>query len=406
MTILSNISNCCVSQFNIPITSTPIDRRLFIVPENNSIGDNRRIDPDTGDYSFGSNGKIEGLVGIQQQVYLSLLTVLGSSASINLGSTINNIQVIGTNINQDITNSINLALAPLIAANQISLNNVSIIPANTTTGFVVNVDWTDLTQTQSQLNNLQIGSGNVISSYTIYNCSLSRGISPREISFCEADYRADRGIVAQYGLVSQWWNECGASEDGGPPFDMGRNAIQNTIANQPRFNASDGYLNFQPSITFSSNQWLQTGIWTDGYIDGYTTIFMVGYWKDNNATYNAFDGYGSNSYTLENVSGTLKFNAGSTATGGSTNGNASAWIIVLKPGNNNSYYRQNSNATTTFTGSIGNNVPLGFTIGNSLAGNNGGITLGQISVMNGELSKYYQDALMQYAKNRFNIGIV
>ena len=400
---LSNISNICFNQLSTPTEQTPIDRRLFTSPYNNSIGDSRFINPITKDYSFNSSGKIQGMTGVQQQVYLSLTTILGSSASVNLGETYSQIQIMTQATYRNINNTITSALAPLLTANLIRLNGVTLINSNSTTGIIINVDWTDLTLTASQLASQNYGKNPVTVIPANYGCALSTGISPLDISSVEASFRADRGVVAQYGIVSAWWNEAAYEEAGGPLFDINRNANQSTIANQPTFNGSDFNLNNNPSITFGATQYLQTGSWIDGYVAVPVTVFIVGYWKDNAATYNAFDGYGGTNYTFKNVSGTLKIYETADAVGLTATLTPNVYIVVFE--SSNSYYKQSSNVKTLFTGSPGNVTALGVTLGNSLAGSNGGFTMAEFALFNGELSQYDQDGLLQYAKNRYGIAI-
>jgi hypothetical protein len=399
---LSNISNICSNALANPVVGTPIDRRIFVSPYNNAIGDNRFINPITGDYQFNASGKTAGLFGVQQQVYLCLTTALGSSASVNLGETYGTIQVIANNYTQDLNNAIGLALSPLIAAGQIVLNGIIVQRPNSGTSVVVLVNWTDLTVTSSQLTNQNYGPNQVRVPPNIFNCSATQGIDPASIPSLEADYRADRGIIAPFGKVSAWWNEDAFAESG-IAFDLNRNAIQPTVALQPQFNASDANLNFQPSITFGTNQWLQTEMWTDGYLQDPMTIFVVGYWKDNASTYVAFDGYNGQQYQFLNASGTLEIKETTTATGGAATLTPNVYMIVFNDGY--SVYRQSSNTSISFTGTPGSNKALGFTIGNSLAGNQGGMTIAEIAIFSGVLNNCYQDSLMQYFGNRYKITI-
>jgi hypothetical protein len=256
--MFSNISNFCINQFN-PVTYPSIDRRLYVAPTSNAVGDSRYINPTTGDYLFNESGKIAGFFGVQQQVYLSLVTALGSSASVTLGDTIDTIRVIGNNISYDINNAITLALAPLVNAGQITLNGIIIAQPNSSTAVVVDVKWTDLTVNNSQQYAPPYGNSAVSAGVVYYPCVTTRGMGPREIPSVQADWRADRGVVAQFGTVSQWWNELAFEEDGGPAFDQNRNATQTVVADQPTFNGSDPNLNFQPSITFAFGDYLETG---------------------------------------------------------------------------------------------------------------------------------------------------
>ena len=391
-----NISNLCINGFIDLSTSLPIDRRIFVNPNNNSIGNSRYINPVTGDYLFNSNGKIAGLIGMQQAVYLSLVTVLGSSAVISLGQTYSTIQVITQNFNQDIQNSVNLALANLINNGSISLDNVSVTKKSNSVELLIS--WTDNTITLSQSNLLNYG-GPKVAVPQRHSTSPNLGLSPGQIVFLEAWYRADQGIDAPNSILQGWYDQSGVVDK---IYDSNRNALQTTIADQPLFIGSNSDFNYKPIVNFSGSDQLTTGNWNDGYIGLPTTIFMIMEWTDNSSNYVAFDG-SDNDFYFENDHGMLKINAGSNATGSSASTGVQAYILVFN--GNQSYYQQSSFNKSNFSGDCGNNMASGLTIGNITGSNMAGSSIAELAVFAGELSGYYRDNLMVYAHNKYSIEI-
>lgn len=396
---LSNINQICVNALLQPTVITPVDRRIFVQPDNNTIGDASYINSTTGDYLFNDNGNVSGLNGVQQQVFLALSTQLGSSAVVNLGQSLTSIRVITNNINSDISNYINLALVKLINSGSILLNNITTNKIGSNSLEIV-VDWTDLTTTQIQ--QLNFGPNAVKPNNYFYDSESTVGISPEQISSIETWYRADRGVVAPNNLVSAWFNESGFIDDG-YAFDAGRDLYQGTISKQPILNSSDGYLNFQPSITFANNARLQSGSWFDGYEGNPVTVVCVGYWKNITGTFKMFDGYGISSMYCESNAGTLKIHETADAVGGSINTSANVFIIVFN--DSYSYYKQSSNTKVVFTGSPGESNPTGITVGGGLTDGFSGFTMAEFALFDGELSQWYQDALNVFLGNRYAIKI-
>lgn len=134
--------------FGSVATEAETNRQDLIIDEGplkGQIGDCRLIDPVTQDYRYNSNGYMVGGIGIQQKVYLALLTVKGSSAQLNLGQSFSNVKVIGTNFLQQITSEVNNALSDLISKKQISLN--AVVPIRdpiSNTMIRIDIQWTDL----------------------------------------------------------------------------------------------------------------------------------------------------------------------------------------------------------------------------------------------------------------------
>jgi hypothetical protein len=127
--------------FGSPSTTNPFNKTILIddfgVP-----GQTRFIDPTTGDYKFNSNGRLVGGNGIQQLVYLALLTVRGSSAMENLGQSFSNVKTMGTNYITLVKNEVNKALKDLIDQKKISLIDVNVTRLNNTSR--IDIKWKDL----------------------------------------------------------------------------------------------------------------------------------------------------------------------------------------------------------------------------------------------------------------------
>jgi phage gp46-like protein len=107
---------------------------------NNQVQSARVINPVTQDYELNSNGTFTGQSAIQTSVYLALFTVFNSSAVSGLGVQFNSIKVITPNINKQIFNVVQQALASLI--NQGLCILVSCNTTNQANGqLAVQVDW-------------------------------------------------------------------------------------------------------------------------------------------------------------------------------------------------------------------------------------------------------------------------
>src|SRR5579863_3444097 len=81
----------------------------------------------------------------------------------------------------------------------------------------------------------------------------STSFTPKALGGLALWLRADLGIHASGGHVSQWDDQSGLS-------DPGRNQVQATGANQPTFNSADGRYNGKATVQFSGAavQWMQT----------------------------------------------------------------------------------------------------------------------------------------------------
>jgi len=105
-------------------------------------GQVRLIDPVTKDYRFNSSGRIVGGNGIQQLVYLALLTVRGSSAMTDLGQSFTNVKVIGSNYVSLVKGEVDKALASLI--NQKKIQLVDVIVSNNGNMAKIDIKWKDI----------------------------------------------------------------------------------------------------------------------------------------------------------------------------------------------------------------------------------------------------------------------
>jgi hypothetical protein len=105
----------------------------------------RFINFQTKDYSFTSDGRIQGMGTTEQLVLLALTTVFGSSADPALGQMYTSIQEKGTNFQQQATSAVQSALSDLIKRGFITLDGVGVLepPGNPDAGAIL-VAWTDL----------------------------------------------------------------------------------------------------------------------------------------------------------------------------------------------------------------------------------------------------------------------
>ena len=112
-------------------------------------GDARRIDPNTRDYTINENGLVVGQSAIAQQVYLAIVTTLGSSVNQNLGSEFSNIKTFDASTYQSqMLRVVQQALSGLIKNGSISLVSVdSFLNSNGVAGNVT-INWIDNTTNQ------------------------------------------------------------------------------------------------------------------------------------------------------------------------------------------------------------------------------------------------------------------
>jgi phage gp46-like protein len=111
--------------YGSPSTAPPVLGRTLELTVNGPSGDARKIDPYTRDYDVDANGLVQGQSAIAQQVFLAILTTLGSSINPTLGSQFGNIKTWNPNtIANQMTTYVQQALSTLIKNGSISLVNV------------------------------------------------------------------------------------------------------------------------------------------------------------------------------------------------------------------------------------------------------------------------------------------
>ena len=121
---------------------------------NNEIGTVKSIDPIKRDYKINSSGQLAGMNLVQQQVYLALTINKGTSASPNLGSKLNRIQLLSSNVDVEIEFAIKEALSDLLNNNIINIISISIDKNNLTK--YIKVLWEDLTLKQINTNYISV----------------------------------------------------------------------------------------------------------------------------------------------------------------------------------------------------------------------------------------------------------
>ena len=132
-------------------TQVSARRRTIWKDENNTQGQVRLIDTATGDYKFSSDGLIVGGNGIEQMVYLALVTVKGTSAVRSLGQNFSNIRTLRDNVQSEIQEEVRLALDNLVEQKKISIENVFVdkFPDNPSRIRIL-IQWKDLTANLDQ----------------------------------------------------------------------------------------------------------------------------------------------------------------------------------------------------------------------------------------------------------------
>jgi phage gp46-like protein len=141
----------------VPPTPTPPDRREY-VGQNNQILSARLIDPATQDYVINTaNGQFKGMDVVQQQVYLSLITVFDTSAQNGLGNKLLQIKLVTPNIIQQCTSACQQALSTLLNNGSVILNAVNVV-INGPGQIIVQVIWTENSTTTQQTTNLPLSS--------------------------------------------------------------------------------------------------------------------------------------------------------------------------------------------------------------------------------------------------------
>jgi hypothetical protein len=78
------------------------------------------------DFELSPNGHFVGEDLTDQQVYLALVTTLGTAAQLDLGNALSSIKMITPDITSLVSTVINNALSDLINSGQITINNLTI----------------------------------------------------------------------------------------------------------------------------------------------------------------------------------------------------------------------------------------------------------------------------------------
>lgn len=131
--------------FGAPATASPTVGKP-LTKADGSQGDARKIDPVTKDYVIDpTTGRTVGFDGVQQQVYLALVTVKGSSAVADLGQEFTSLKLIPENIQALVEDKVREALAALIQKNKVQLIRVD-TELNRNKALAIRVKWMDLTK--------------------------------------------------------------------------------------------------------------------------------------------------------------------------------------------------------------------------------------------------------------------
>lgn len=131
-----------IAGYGVPGT-TDVIQGIPLAKSDATSADARRIDPQTRDFVVDEvTGRIEGMNSAQQQVYLALVTIKGSSADPNLGTNISRIQVFNDNTQADVENEVKQALSLLLNSGTIKIIKIETGKFGTTLG--VKVTWRDI----------------------------------------------------------------------------------------------------------------------------------------------------------------------------------------------------------------------------------------------------------------------
>ena len=138
----------------MPVAAAPTAGSIFRNVDNASSAaqlDGRKIDPVTRQYDFDANGRVVGQTTAQQLVLLALSTTLGSSSMQTLGHTLQSIDVIGPDIQRQVSGILTAALQPYVTAKQIAILSISVVARTAgTSGVIASVRWRDLANNTDQ----------------------------------------------------------------------------------------------------------------------------------------------------------------------------------------------------------------------------------------------------------------
>jgi phage gp46-like protein len=127
--------------YGTPAMAVPFMGRTLEKTVNGASGDARQIDPYSRDYVMDANGLLQGQSAIAQQVFLAIVTTLGTSVNPSLGNNLGNIKTWNPNtIQSQVTSYVQQALSNLIKSGAISLVNVvaSLNPNGVCTNVQIN----------------------------------------------------------------------------------------------------------------------------------------------------------------------------------------------------------------------------------------------------------------------------
>jgi len=129
--------------YGSPATVVTTNKKILIDDYGRN-GNVRLIDPITQDYRFNDNGYAVGGDGIQQMVYLALLTLKNSSVIANFGQAFSNLKVIGDQYKSQIESEVNSALKALIDRKWIAVQKID-INRSSTNQIRIRISWINLT---------------------------------------------------------------------------------------------------------------------------------------------------------------------------------------------------------------------------------------------------------------------
>lgn len=118
--------------------------QIFSDPSTGTVGTGRKIDPGTRQYVFGDDGRISGQDSVPQRVYLAYATVKGSSIMPELGETFSEVQTIGDDFVEQMTQRAKEPVQAMIDAKELEIVSVSIDRFGPS-GASIEVRWVDLT---------------------------------------------------------------------------------------------------------------------------------------------------------------------------------------------------------------------------------------------------------------------
>lgn len=226
--------------------------------------------------------------------------------------------------------------------------------------------------------------------------------------------RADSGITEAGGPgtgVSQWADQSGKG-------DVGRNAVQATLARRPAYTASDPAFNNQASVSCTvlggtQERWMATGAWTDT-VSGNMTLAIVAR-RRNTSAFNRYlidsrPGDAQQLAIYENDTGTSLF-AYSTVGGNYTayTGDATTRTALIVSAQTGSVakIRVNSNTHNGFTAADpGAFSATGLSIGNYQgSGNYCDWDIAEVVLWRSQLSQQTINNLNAYFATRYNLTI-